>query len=188
MPVQSLWIPGDPYPERRKRHFVTFFPGGVKLLAKAYARGIRGKALAPWKAKAGKVSQYPHPKTEAWRTKHVEPAIVAAGLVPIAKPHGVEIVAEFFLPRPKTHMGTGRNAGTVKPSSPAFPIGENTGDFDNLVKVVCDALKGHLWDDDSQVIRARIDKLYAAPGEPTGVRFHARPLAGKVGDLLKSAA
>lgn len=162
--TQQLWIPGNPYPERRKLHSIV-------------GRG-----------KTARVHLRPHPKTEAYRKKVVEPAIAAAKLVRIPKPAGVEIVAVFYLPRPKSHMGTGKNAGTVKGSSPAFPIGSDTGDFENLVKVVCDALTGILWDDDSQVIRGRIDKVYADDGQATGVSFHARALPGTMAEVREMAS
>ena len=31
----------------------------------------------------------------------------------------VSVTVDFYLPRPKSHYGTGRNAGALKPSAPA---------------------------------------------------------------------
>lgn len=70
---------------------------------------------------------------------------------------GIEFV--FHLPRPKSHYGTGRNAGVLKAGAPHHHTG--TPDTSNLVKLVEDALNGLAWRDDAQVVRLVATKVYA---------------------------
>ena len=63
----------------------------------------------------------------------------------------VSMIVEFYFGRPKSHSGTGRNAGTLKPTAPREHI--QTPDLDKLLRAVKDALKGIVYRDDSQVYR-----------------------------------
>ena len=49
----------------------------------------------------------------------------------------------------KAEMLTGKIRPLVKP------------DFDNVVKAVCDALNGIAYDDDKQIVEARVMKFYS---------------------------
>ena len=71
----------------------------------------------------------------------------------------VSMLIHFYLPRPKGHFGTGKNAGKLKESAPKFHT--TKPDVDNLGKAVLDALKGHAWRDDSQVCSVWKNKWYA---------------------------
>lgn len=75
---------------------------------------------------------------------------------PIDGPVGVR--CNFYLPRPKNHYGTGRNAGKLKPSAPIHHT--KIPDVDNLEKMVFDAMNGIVWKDDSQVVDNRSSKEY----------------------------
>lgn len=73
-------------------------------------------------------------------------------------PLGVSI--DFYLPRPKGHLGTGRNAGTVKASAPKYPTSKP--DIDKLVRSTLDGLgESGVWIDDAQVVFATVMKFYA---------------------------
>ena len=61
----------------------------------------------------------------------------------------VKIHVEFFLPRPKCHFGSGRNATCLKQSSPEWHA--QKPDCDKLLRGTLDALKGVIWADDAQV-------------------------------------
>jgi Holliday junction resolvase RusA-like endonuclease len=76
------------------------------------------------------------------------------------QPLGAEIT--FTLPRPKSHYGTGRNAGVVKQRFVnALPIGHSTGDVDKLLRMVLDALQDtDVMPDDCAVIEALTRKTY----------------------------
>jgi Holliday junction resolvase RusA-like endonuclease len=52
----------------------------------------------------------------------------------------LELVCVFYVPRPKSHFGTGRNAKILKDSAPAYPTSRNLGDWDKLARAVGDAL------------------------------------------------
>ena len=65
----------------------------------------------------------------------------------------------FYLPRPRSHMGTGRNRSRPRPSAPLAPAVKP--DIDNLVKFVLDALNGTLFVDDSQIVALSARKHYA---------------------------
>ncbi len=65
----------------------------------------------------------------------------------------------FYLPRPKGHYGTGRNAGVLKASAPNHHT--KKPDIDNLRKLVMDALTNVFWRDDSLVCEGRTQKYYS---------------------------
>jgi len=75
---------------------------------------------------------------------------------PVAGP--VNLCISFYLPRPKSHYGTGKNATRLKDSAPEYPTGKP--DLTKLIRAVEDALTGIIWRDDSQVISQRTDKRY----------------------------
>jgi Holliday junction resolvase RusA-like endonuclease len=72
----------------------------------------------------------------------------------------VTLCVTVKLRRPKSHYGTGRNAGQVKLGAPRFPTGKP--DFDNLLKTVSDALTGLAYVDDAQIFHGSLVKEYAA--------------------------
>jgi len=69
----------------------------------------------------------------------------------------------FRLARPKSHYGTGRNAGHLKLGQPWRPNG--CPDLDKLLRSTFDALgEAGVWDDDAQVVSVRASKVYADVG------------------------
>ncbi|MFI6248978.1 RusA family crossover junction endodeoxyribonuclease [Streptomyces sp. NPDC051016] len=78
----------------------------------------------------------------------------------------VRLEVVFTLPRPKSHFGTGKNAGLVKASAPQYPIGKP--DTDKLLRSTQDALKdaGVLLDD-SVVTDTVAAKRYVLTGHDT---------------------
>lgn len=71
----------------------------------------------------------------------------------------VSVSLKFYMPRPKSHYGSGRNAGVVKESAPLFPA--SIPDVDKLARAVLDALTGVVFADDKTVVRLSASKLYA---------------------------
>jgi len=114
-----------------------------------------------------------NPKLKAWRER-IKIAADGSAWVddPMAGPVTVDVT--FYLKRPDGHMGTGRNAGTVKASAPAFPVVRP--DVDKLIRGLLDALTGLAWGDDSQVVEIVARKRYAAPGESEGARVMVCPV------------
>lgn len=82
----------------------------------------------------------------------------------------LRVLFRFYLERPQAHhIGDDRS----RPLKPQFldVIGPGTKpDATKLVRSTEDALTGILWVDDAQVIQQYAEKLYAGPGQPTGVR------------------
>lgn len=87
------------------------------------------------------------------------------------------LIAEFtfYLPRPKGHYGSGKNAMQVKASAPAFP--ETKPDVLKLSRAVEDALTGIIWRDDAQIVSEKIVKRYGAPSRVEIVVTHVTPTA-----------
>jgi len=65
----------------------------------------------------------------------------------------------YGLKRPKSHYGTGKNDGIVKPSAPKYP--DKKPDIDNFEKFIFDCLSGVIIRDDSQIVSCRHDKRYS---------------------------
>lgn len=81
-----------------------------------------------------------------------------------------DVSLQFFLPRPASHYGTGRNRAQLLPSAPARPF--TRPDLDKLCRAVLDALTDALvWRDDSQAVSLTAAKFYAAQGERPGVEI-----------------
>jgi Holliday junction resolvase RusA-like endonuclease len=114
-----------------------------------------------------------------WRDNVRSAALEARGdTEPILGPVEVDIV--FTFDRPAGHFGTGRNAGMLKASSPAYPANLTSGDIDKLQRSCFDALTdAQVWKDDAQVVRVEADKLYAGHQHALagpGCVIHVRPM------------
>jgi len=105
-----------------------------------------------------------HAKAKGWTKLVKDAAKKVFDSQPIDSPIRLEIM--FFLPRPKYHFGTGRNAGKLKPASPRQHI--TKPDVTKILRCTEDALTGILWVDDCQVCFTTIGKAYATDDEPAG--------------------
>jgi len=89
----------------------------------------------------------------------------------------VALQLEFYLPRPKSHYRTGRNAHMLKDSAPRFPA--TVPDIDKLDRAVIDALDAvGIFDDDKQIIDLHSTKHYAGPAVGTGCDITITNLEG----------
>lgn len=145
----TVTIPGTPITQGSMR---AFSRGGRTIVTHD-----KGPALNYWRSTVTLFAR------RAW-----------GGRPPIDGP--VSLTLTFRLPRPPSHLGTGRNAGTVKASSPALP---HAGlDLDKLVRAVGDALtQARIYKDDSRVCQTSTEKVYAAPGEEPGVTIHLEAIS-----------
>lgn len=75
----------------------------------------------------------------------------------------------FVLARPTGHCGTGRNAGILKKSAPAYPVGRP--DALKLARAVEDALTGVVYRDDAAIVEELLFKAYAAAGGRQGAHI-----------------
>lgn len=138
----AIWIPGTPRPQPRARS-----------------------------CRVGAGSRMYTPKTaQDWRTRIAAYCMQHRPPEPLTGP--VSVSCTWLMPRPRGHYGTGRNAGKLKTSAPAWHTkgrGACNGDRDNLDKAVLDTLTElGFWLDDGQVCDGRLRKIYppalASPG------------------------
>lgn len=94
-------------------------------------------------------------KVKPWRA-----AVVTAARGGATIPGPVAVSITFYLPRPKGHFGTGRNAGKLKPAAPALPGVKP--DVDKLVRSTLDGLTtAGVYEDDARVTDLVVAKRYA---------------------------
>jgi Holliday junction resolvase RusA-like endonuclease len=145
----TITVHGRPAPQGSKRAF-AIKKGGVPT----------GKVA---------VIESSHDRVKSWRQAVIDAALEAAGptLVRERLPLNGPTIAlmVFFLPRPKGHYRTGRNAAQLRDSAPAWP--SKTPDLSKLCRATEDALvdAGMLADDALIVEYERLCKYYAGtPG------------------------
>ena len=115
-------------------------------------------------------------KVGPWREAVKAAVLTATNRKPTAVDGPVQVDVTFFLPRPKSHYGTGRNAGRVRDSAPAEPT--TKPDLDKLIRSTLDALTdvGAIRDD-AQVVRIKAAKGYSRPEESPGATIRVWRLA-----------
>lgn len=138
---------------------INFFVSGVPV-PKGSAKAFMRK-----EAKFPVVIQDNADRQKPWASS-IGYAAQQAGAEMLSGP--VSIVITFYMPRPKSHFGTGKNADNLKPTAPIHHTSKP--DLDKLVRCVKDALTGIAWKDDSQVCVGIVRKLYdTQPG--ADIRF-----------------
>ena len=71
----------------------------------------------------------------------------------------VALTADFHFRRPKSHYGTGKNAGRLKKNAPRYVT--STPDLDKLMRALGDGLKdAGVVQDDSLIVAEHITKIY----------------------------
>lgn len=107
----------------------------------------------------------------SWRQEVSREMLEVAPEEPIDGPVGVALVV--YVPRPKSHFGTGSRANILKPNAPALPA---TGiDLDKLQRSLGDAGTGVWWRDDSRICEWKVQRFWADDG-PERIEVEARPL------------
>ena len=125
---------------------------------------IPGEPVAKARARAtmiaGKARMYTPGKTASYEWKAAYLAKQAMGLLePVTGPVALTIHAVFAHPAGWSKKRTAANLAKPEPVV-------KKPDWDNVGKIVSDALNGVCWKDDSQVARATVTKVY---GEVPGV-------------------
>jgi Holliday junction resolvase RusA-like endonuclease len=143
----TIRVLGRPAPQGSKRAFV-----------------IRG---GPRKGQAA-VIESSHDRVKSWRQAVLDEARAVAGRCGMRALDGPLIVSMiFYLPRPKGHYRTGKNAHLLRDSAPAYPAGKP--DTGKLARSTEDALTDAvIWRDDAQIVDSNLAKRYA-DGIPPGV-------------------
>jgi Holliday junction resolvase RusA-like endonuclease len=129
----------------------SFFVAGVPV-PKGSAKAFMSKAMKfPVVVQDNVEKQKPWASAVGYAAQQVGVEMIHNG--PIA------LGITFYMPRTKSHFGTGKNAGTVKPSAPTYHTAKP--DLDKLVRCVKDALTGIAWKDDAQVsVITNLEKVY----------------------------
>lgn len=99
-----------------------------------------------------------NPRLKGWASLVIDAASEAfTGRPVIEGPVRVEV--KFVLARNAGHFGSGRNAGQLRDSAPAWPIVKP--DLDKLVRGLLDGItQAGVWRDDSRVVEIRACKEY----------------------------
>ena len=139
-------IPGTPQQQGSK----TRTPQG-------FAREAN-RNLAPWRADA--IACLRRAALDQWGH---------AAESPITDP--VRVGVRFIYARPKSHYGTGRNAGRLRPSAPLWPTSRRLGDADKHARSALDALTGIVYTDDALVVVLHVYKHFADANHPVGARI-----------------
>jgi Holliday junction resolvase RusA-like endonuclease len=117
------------------------------------------KAAFVYKDKRGKHRAAMAPaskKTKPWMQQVAQTARSEYDGPVLTEPVSYRMV--FYFQRPKSHFGTGRNAGKLKDSAPNFHT--KKPDAFKLARAVEDALTGIIWRDDSQCCEIYVEKKY----------------------------
>ena len=138
----SFFVPGIPVPKGSARAFY------IKKLNRTVVTQTNADKQKPWASLISLKAEEAH-------------VILDSG------PVSVKIA--FYFPRPKSHYGTGRNAGLLKDSAPRNHVSKP--DLDKLVRCVLDALTSVAYYDDSQVVEVRARKEFGVhPGAEIEVK------------------
>lgn len=152
--VVAFTVHGVPAAAGSKRGFVNPRTGRVIITdASAKAR--------PWKALVS---------DEAAQAMTLEDEDGTTGyLPPLEGPVLVELT--FWMPRPKSHFGSGKNAGVLKRTAPRFHT--SAPDALKLARGVEDAMQGLVYRNDSQIAIEILQKSY---GEPARCEVRVVPI------------
>jgi Holliday junction resolvase RusA-like endonuclease len=137
----TFTVPGKPQPAGSKRAF-PFKRRDGKLGVAVTDSNPRAK---DWKALVSQIAADAMVNVDGFLDK------------PITGP--VRLWVVFYLERPKSHYGTGRNASILKPQAPRWHA--IRADATKLLRGLEDALKGIAWIDDGQVAHQEAKKLWA---------------------------
>ena len=128
---------------------IVFFVAGAPKTA--------GSKKAFYNPKLGRTMIVDDAKNRDWKNACARAAAEAHQAPPLAGPVLLTIVFQFL--RPRSHFGTGRNAGVLRMGAPKAPAVKP--DLTKLTRCLEDSLKGIVWRDDAQVVEQRTRKVYA---------------------------
>jgi Holliday junction resolvase RusA-like endonuclease len=133
----EFYVPGIPAPGGSKKAFAYVGRDG-----RPHANVVDdAKRNAPWRSSVAYEARRAH-----------------MGQEPLHGP--LQLLVTFYLPRPKDHFGSGKNAGSMKRTAPHLHA--KKPDLTKLVRALEDAMTGIVWHDDAQVCEQQIRKRYGA--------------------------
>ena len=117
---------------------------------------ILGQPQAKKRHRMTKTGHSYNPQSEVEAAIRWEMRQQLVGHEPFSGPCRLTIEATFL--RPKSHFGSGRNAGRVKANAPRHHTVKP--DCDNITKIYADCLNGLVFKDDRQIVEATCVKQY----------------------------
>lgn len=157
MSVLLFSVAGEPIPQGSKHAF-------------GRGRMVEGADLPGKRRKDG--TRRPAHRLRDWRRAISAAAAAAAQPEAIAWPY-VELLAEFVLPRPRSHY---THDGIIRPRCRELLPGVRP-DLSKLVRGLEDACTGYVWSDDAKVVSyAWVRKRYADATGWVGVNVQVRPV------------
>ena len=129
-------------PERKEGKMIIAIPG--KPIAKKRPRFVR---------RGEHVITYNPQETEEGKW-----LLMAKGQITETMTGAILMSCLFSFNRPKSHFGSGKNAGKLKSSAPVYHT--QKPDIDNLQKFVKDCLNGVAYRDDSQIVEVHAVKVW----------------------------
>lgn len=154
--ICSFFIHGVPAPGGSKNAFVPTNkqtgepfrgPGGRIIVNVVDAGGERTKEWRKAVAWTGK---------SEWRR---QPLLQGA----------LKVHMEFYIPRPKSHYGSGKNAAVLRPDAPGFHT--HPADALKYARSTEDALTEIIWRDDSQTVSLTTEKRWATENRHQDYEF-----------------
>ena len=128
-----------------------------------YKFTINGNPLGKQRAAPGRYHRmYTPKKTQLYMDKVAEIWIRTYGGITLHGPLAIDI--KYYIKRPKTHYGTGKNKDKLKLSAPYWCL--RKPDNDNVEKIVWDGLNGVAFIDDSIVVLNRTQKFWTNSRRP----------------------
>jgi len=118
------------------------------------------RAFIPKGWKRAIVTHVKGEKLKSWRGLIMDEAQKVAPAQPLEGALAINVI--FWLPRPRGHFGTGKNANVLRASAPMYPSGKP--DADKLMRALGDAIKGVIYRDDAQLVEIHAWKEYGTPG------------------------
>ena len=115
----------------------------------------QGKGRPKFSRQGNFVKTYTPAKTENYEA-HIKACFMAsgAGMIPQGVEIGMEITAFYSIPKSTSKKRAAlMREGVIRPAK--------TPDFDNVAKVICDALNKIAYYDDAQIVEAAFAKFYA---------------------------
>lgn len=141
----TLTVFGTPAPQGSKRAF-AIRKNGV----------LTGRAA---------VIESSHDRVKAWRQAVIDAAESQHACQWLHGP--VQLSITFWIRRPKSHYGTGKNAAVLRGTAPNHPA--KAPDLSKLVRATEDALTAcGVWQDDAQVVSCDAAKAWCGNGQAPG--------------------
>jgi Holliday junction resolvase RusA-like endonuclease len=131
----------------------------------------KGQPRARAFARNGLVRMYDPSTAEGWKSQIAEAMRPHLPAVPYDVPMRLDV--GFYMPRPKAHFRTGKNAGILRDDAPVWFTARP--DRDNCDKACLDTLTQiGFWKDDSLAVLGTIAKRYCNVGEKPGAVIEFR--------------